>query len=92
MSSGCGWVNGWWAGIGRPSSVMASNSGKSTTHSGTRPPSLTGGRPRSSRSAPSTVLRPAPLTRDDQHEVAGRGAERADDAGLLGLGEELGDR
>src|SRR6266516_4045481 len=41
-SSGCGIVNGWWAGIGRPSPSIPSNSGKSTTHTNWRPPSETG--------------------------------------------------
>ena len=53
-SSGWGIVNGWWAGTGLPSSSRPSNRGKSTTHRKLRPPSVTGGRPSSSRSRPST--------------------------------------
>ena len=47
-------VNGWWAAWGLPSSSMPSKSGKSITHKNRRSPSPTGGRPRSSRSWPST--------------------------------------
>ncbi len=63
-SSGWGAVNGWCAGIGRPSSAMSSNSGKSTTQQKWSPPSWTGGRPRSLRIVPSTesTMRRAPAT------------------------------
>ena len=71
QSSTWGIVNGWWAGIGRPSPRRpSSNSGKSTTHRKCRPPSFTGGRPSSRRSSPSTWQPSVPLVGDEQ--AAGR--------------------
>ena len=92
MSSGCGVVNGWCAGIGRPSSSSPSNSGKSTTHRNSQPPSETGGRPRSSRSWPSTsrAIARSPATISTRSPATA--PERVDDAELLGLGQELHDR
>ncbi len=91
-SSGCGIVNGWWAGTGFLSSPRPSNRGKSTTHRNCRPPSVTGGRPSSRRSRPSrwrTVGRSSATI--STRSPGSASSVGADAAGLVG-GEELGDR
>ena len=84
-------MNGWWAGIGLPSSLERLEQREVDD------PQEAAGRPRD-RGAAELEAQQAEhvpdlraLVGDEQDEVAGLGADGLDQAGQLGLGEELGD-
>ena len=87
-------VNGWWAEIGPPVLARSPRTAGSRRPRGSAGrPRCTGGRPSSRRSSPSTWRTVRPLVGHEQHQVARPRAPSAPTiAGLLGLGQELGDR
>ena len=92
MSSGCGIVNGWCVGIGRPSS--SSRLEQREVDDPQEVQSAFGDRRTAEVEPQRAEHRPhhRPLARDEQQQVAGRRAERVDQTELLGLRQELRDR